>query len=65
MFHKESIQFLKNLKKNNHKEWFEAHRSTYENARNESLARSKKFWPICLKKRLHLGNYCPNNVCSG
>ena len=37
MFSKESLQFLKNLKKNNQKVWFDANRKTYENARTEAL----------------------------
>ena len=59
MFHKESIQFLKNLKKNNHKEWFEAHRSTYENARNESLALIEKILAHLSEKEAAFGELLP------
>lgn len=35
MFHPSALQFLKDLRKNNNKEWFEANRSRYENLREE------------------------------
>ena len=37
-----TIKFLKDLKKNNHKEWFDAHRSQYETAREDFAALVKK-----------------------
>lgn len=35
MIHKETFQFLKNLKKNNSKEWFDANRTQYKKAKSE------------------------------
>lgn len=59
MFQKESIQFLKNLKKNNHKEWFEAHRPAYENARKESLALIEKILAHLSEKDAVFGELQP------
>lgn len=35
MLQKSTIQFLKNIKDNNHKEWMDAHRSDYESAKKD------------------------------
>ena len=37
MIHKETLTFLAGLKANNHKDWFEANRKTYQEARNNFL----------------------------
>ena len=34
MIQQQTLQFLKDLKKNNNKEWFDKHRATYETAKN-------------------------------
>lgn len=38
MLQKSTLQFLKNLKKNNHKEWFDTNRKTYEAAKADFAA---------------------------
>ena len=35
---KNSLSFISDLKKNNHKDWFHANRSRYDEARGEFLA---------------------------
>lgn len=37
MIQKSTLQFLKGLKKNNNRDWFEAHRGEYEAAKNDFL----------------------------
>ncbi|HUQ67508.1 MAG TPA: DUF2461 domain-containing protein [Flavitalea sp.] len=50
MLQQTTLQFLKNLKKNNKKEWFEANRTRYESAKNDveeiSAAIIKSLSPI-------------------
>lgn len=41
-----TVQFLKNLEKNNNKPWFDAHRSDYDEARNDFLQMVGKLIPL-------------------
>jgi uncharacterized protein (TIGR02453 family) len=45
MIQKSTLQFLKELKKNNNKEWFELHRKEYETAKNDFLEFIDKLIP--------------------
>ena len=42
MIQKSTLDFLKNLKENNEKEWFDANRSAYDDARNDFLDLTQK-----------------------
>ena len=43
MLQPSTIKFLKDLKKNNERNWFEAHRTMYENAKQDILAITGEF----------------------
>lgn len=42
MIQASTLKFLKDLKKNNNKEWFDDNRKTYDNAKNDFLEFTKK-----------------------
>lgn len=45
---KELLEFLAQLKQNNHKEWFESQRNHYQNLRNEFTQTMEQIFPKLL-----------------